>query len=270
MVLGLGGARKSSSCLTAAGLRLVSRPAGCRPAAPAAPASAGSPGPPCCVLRVEAPRRVRRRSEGARVLHRLHAPVGKVLVMLELVGVVLQNRTPWPAASPGPRARRAPSRGAARCRPRPPAQSGRFTARPCAPALWPGPSSASGCPGPPRQWRCGPWAASCGARPPRAASGPAWKLVAQVRRDHEVPVVPCQILCGALVARPTAAFLFCRGSTAASQVKTSITTRPYFVFPRVFWLKSMRSACSRSLGPRRPTCPARAAGAPAPAGPSAP
>ena len=32
-------------------------------------------------------------------------------------------------------------------------------------------------------------------------------------------------------------------------MKTSITTRPYFVFPRVFWLKSMRSACSRSFGP---------------------
>ena len=43
------------------------------------------------VLRVEAPRRVRRRSEGARVLHRLHAPVGKVLVVLELVGVVLED-----------------------------------------------------------------------------------------------------------------------------------------------------------------------------------
>ena len=43
------------------------------------------------VLRVEAPRRVRRRSEGARVLHRLHAPVGEVLVVLELVGVVLQD-----------------------------------------------------------------------------------------------------------------------------------------------------------------------------------
>ena len=52
------------------------------------------------------------------------------------------------------------------------------------------------------------------------------------------------------MARPTvSAFLFCRGSTAASRVKTSITTRPYFVFPRVFWLKSMRSACSRSFGP---------------------
>ena len=43
------------------------------------------------VLRVEAPRRVRRRSEGARVLHRLHAPVREVLVVLDLVGVVLQN-----------------------------------------------------------------------------------------------------------------------------------------------------------------------------------
>ena len=32
-------------------------------------------------------------------------------------------------------------------------------------------------------------------------------------------------------------------------MKTSITTRPCFVFPRVFWLKSMRSACSRSFGP---------------------
>ena len=40
---------------------------------------------------VEAPRRVRRRSEGARVLHGLHAPVGEVLVVLELVGVVLED-----------------------------------------------------------------------------------------------------------------------------------------------------------------------------------
>ena len=56
-----------------------------------------------------------------------------------------------------------------------------------------------------------------------------------------------------LVARPTvSAFLFCRGSTAASRVKTSITTRPYF-----------------GSAPWRPTCPARAAEAPAPAGPSA-
>ena len=65
------------------------------------------------------------------------------------------------------------------------------------------------------------------------------------------------------MARPTvSAFLFCRGSTAASRVKTSITTRPYFVFPRVFWLKSMRSACSRSLGPSAADLPsARGRGA---------
>ena len=41
------------------------------------------------VLRVGA--RVRRRSEGAHVLHGLHAPVGEVLVVLELVGVVLED-----------------------------------------------------------------------------------------------------------------------------------------------------------------------------------
>ena len=66
-----------------------------------------------------------------------------------------------------------------------------------------------------------------------------------------------------LVARPTvSAFLFCRGSTAASRVKTSITTRPYLVFPRVFWLKSMRSACSRSFGPSAADLPsARGRGA---------
>ena len=64
------------------------------------------------------------------------------------------------------------------------------------------------------------------------------------------PSSPVSSRAARLVARPTvSAFLFCRGSTAASRVKTSITTRPYFVFPRVFWLKSMRSACSRSLGP---------------------
>ena len=45
-------------------------------------------------------------------------------------------------------------------RPRPPAQSGRSTARPCAPPLWPGPSSASGCPGPPRRL-CRTLAPSC-------------------------------------------------------------------------------------------------------------
>ena len=58
------------------------------------------------------------------------------------------------------------------------------------------------------------------------------KLVAQVRRDHEVPVVPRQLPRGPL-----------------GLPGESITTRPYFVFPRVFWLKSIRSACSRSLDP---------------------
>ena len=53
-------------------------------------------------------------------LHGLHAPAREVLVVLELVGVVLQQPARWPAASPCPRARRAPSRAAVRCRPRPP------------------------------------------------------------------------------------------------------------------------------------------------------
>ena len=43
------------------------------------------------VLRVEAPRRVRRCSESARVLHCLDAAVCQVLVVLELVGVVLED-----------------------------------------------------------------------------------------------------------------------------------------------------------------------------------
>ena len=77
------------------------------------------------------------------------------------------------------------------------------------------------------------------------------------------PSSPVSSRAARLVARPTvSAFLFCRGSTAASRVKTSITTRPYFVFPRVFWLKSMRSACSRSLGPSAADLPsARGRGA---------
>ena len=77
------------------------------------------------------------------------------------------------------------------------------------------------------------------------------------------PSSPVSSRTARLVARPTvSAFLFCRGSTAASRVKTSITTRPYFVFPRVFWLKSMRSACSRSLGPSAADLPsARGRGA---------
>ena len=36
---------------------------------------------------------------------------------------------------------------------------------------------------------------------------------------------------------------------AISRLKTSCTTSPYLFRPRVFWLKSTRSACSRSLGP---------------------
>ena len=85
------------------------------------------------------------------------------------------------------------------------------------------------------------------------------------------PSSPVSSRAARLVARPAvSAFLFCRSSTAASRVKTSITTRPYFVFPRVFWLKSMRSASTGRSAPRRPTCPARAAGAPAPAGPRRP
>ena len=70
------------------------------------------------------------------------------------------------------------------------------------------------------------------------------------------PSSPVSSFAARLVARPTvSAFLFCRGSTAASRVKTSITTRPYFVFPR---LKSMRSACSRSLGPSAADLPKKA------------
>ena len=35
----------------------------------------------------------------------------------------------------------------------------------------------------------------------------------------------------------------------ASLVKTSVTTRPYFLALRVFWEKSIKSACRRLLGP---------------------
>ena len=56
-------------------------------------------------------------------------------------------------------------------------------------------SSASGCPGPPRQWRCGPRAASSGFGQLPAQRG---ELVAQVGRDHEVLVVPRQLLRGTL------------------------------------------------------------------------
>ena len=36
---------------------------------------------------------------------------------------------------------------------------------------------------------------------------------------------------------------------ATSRVKTSVTASPNLLRPRVFWEKSTRSACSRSLGP---------------------
>ena len=178
------------------------------------------------VLRVEAPRRVRRRSEGAHVLHRLHAPVGEVLVVLELVGVVSElcgrlllhvlgravHRLVGPrVVGPG-----RPLKVVAPL-----------------PALARHPRG----PGPPRPF-LGPLRPvhSFGQLPVQRG-----ELVAQVCRDHKVAVVPRQHA-ARLVARPTiSAFLFCRGSTAAFRVKTSITTRPYFVFPRVFWLKSMRS-----------------------------
>ena len=200
-----------------------------------------SPRPPAAVLRVEAPRRVRRRSEGARVLHRLHAPVGEVLVVLELVGVVLQH--------PELRGRlllhvlgRAVHRLVG---PRVvgPGRPLKATARPCAPPSWPGPSSASGCPGPPRPVQRG-------------------ELVAQVCRDHKVPVVPVSSHAACLVARPRLGVLVLQRFHGGLPVKTSIAARPYFVFPRVFWLKSMRSACSRSFGPSAADLPsARGRGA---------
>ena len=116
------------------------------------------------VLRLEAPRRVRRRAEGARVLHRLHAPVGKVLVVLELVGVVLED-----------------------CRPRPPARSGRSTPalarHPCGQVLLQRLDAPV---------HHGDGVAVLG--PLRAVHGifgqlpvQRGELVAQVRRDHEVP-----------------------------------------------------------------------------------
>ena len=111
-------------------------------------------------------------------------------------------------------------------------------------------------PGPPccgRSWRPRPPAAACTASAGSSRSSVTTKF----------PSSPVSSRAARLVARPTvSAFLFCRGSTAASRVKTSITTRPYFVFPRVFWLKSMRSACSRSLGPSAADLPsARGRGA---------
>ena len=197
------------------------------------------------VLRVEAPRRVRRRSEGARVLHRLHAPVGEVLV-LELVGVVLEDPELRGRLLLHVLGRRAPSRGAARCRPRPPAQSGlhcpplraTLVARSFFSVWMPRSTTAMALRSSGRFVRC---TASGSSRSSVANSLPRSVVTTKF------PSSPVSSRAARLVARPTvSAFLFCRGSTAASRAKTSITTRPYFVFPRVFWLKS---ACSRSLGP---------------------
>ena len=125
-----------------------SRQPGCRCPAAGSAASAGSSGPPW-LQSPRLPLHVAVLSSsafaGARVLHGLHAPVGEVLVVLErcrkLRGRLLLH---------------VPSCGAARCRPKRSAESGRSTGQ-----VW--------MPGPPRQWRCGSWAASSGARLPRAA-----------------------------------------------------------------------------------------------------
>ena len=93
---GLGDARKSSSCLTAAGLpRLVSRPAALP--LPRRRQRQQAPGPPCSG-RSWSPRppAAARRRTGLKLLafvgaRKVHAPVGEVLVVLELVGVVLEN-----------------------------------------------------------------------------------------------------------------------------------------------------------------------------------
>ena len=47
-------------------------------------------------------------------------------------------------------------------------------APPCAPPSWPGPSSASGCPGPPRQWRCGPREGGGGRLPSARSFNPQY------------------------------------------------------------------------------------------------
>ena len=170
--------------------------------------------------------------------------------MLELVGVVLED--------PELRGRlllhvlgRAVHRLV--CRPRPPAQSGRSTARPCAPPSWPGPSSASGCTTAMALRSSGRFV-RCTASAGSSLSSVANSLPRSVVTT-KFPSSPVSSRAARLVARPTvSAFLFCRGSTAASQVKTSITTRPYFVFPRVL----MRSACSRSFGPSAADLPSPA------------
>ena len=85
------------------------------------------------------------------------------------------------------------------------------------------------------------------------------ELVAQVRRDHEVPVVPRQLPRGALggAAHRLGVLVLQKfhGGLPGEDVHHH---QAVLRLPRVFWLKSMRP------------CPARAAGAPAPAGPRRP
>ena len=136
------------------------------------------------VLRVEAPRRVRRRSEGARVLHRLHAPVGEVLVVLELVGVVLED----------------------------PELRGRLLLHVLGRAVRRLVGPRVVCPRPRSKWslHCPPLRATLVARSffsvwmPRSTTAMALRssgrvrCVAQVCRDNKVPVVPSQLPRGAL------------------------------------------------------------------------
>ena len=98
------------------------------------------------------------------------------------------------------------------------------------------------------------------------------ELVAQVCRDHEVPVVPRQLPRGALggPAHRLGVLVLQRfhGGLPGEDVHHH-QAAPYFVFPRVFWLKSTRSACSLLLGPSAADLPS-AAVALAPAGPRRP
>ena len=116
-------ARKSSSCLTAAGLpRRVSRPAIC---------GAGS----ASFSRVSRPSVLKAPASSTAFTRR------SVRSLLRW-NLALSCRTLNSVAGCFSTSSGAPCTvSSARCRPRPPAQSGRSTARPCAP---PGPSSASG------------------------------------------------------------------------------------------------------------------------------
>ena len=88
-----------------------------------------------------------------------------------------------------------------------------------------------------------------------ASSVQGGELVAQVRGDHEVALLAPSSRVARLVAWPTASALLCSDSTAASLVKTSMTTRPYLVFPLVFGLQPVvgplrRGGLAEGLGLR--------------------